>query len=153
VPEGSGAPKGQKDISHRISGSGVFARDPDSLITFTKHEEEGAFTVDMVLRNLPPVEPFVVRWEWPLFRREESLDPSKLKQAGGGPPTHTPETLLECLGGSRLKTKEWSNQAKAEFGVSLTRFFELLKRLLEAEKVHKSPIDGKWEQISGYSRN
>jgi hypothetical protein len=30
---------------------GTFARDPDSLITFTKHEEEGAFTVEMVLAN------------------------------------------------------------------------------------------------------
>ena len=62
-------------------------------------EEVDCKLVEMVLRNLPPVEPFVVRWDWPLFRREESL------------------------GDSRLKTKEWSNQAKAEFGVSLTGFF------------------------------
>ena len=29
-----------KESIDRISGRGVFARDPDSLITFTKHEEE-----------------------------------------------------------------------------------------------------------------
>ena len=45
-----------------ISGSGVFARDPDSLVVFTKHEEEGAFAGEMIVRNLPPVAPFVVRW-------------------------------------------------------------------------------------------
>ena len=33
------------------TGSGVFARDPDSVITFTKHEEEKAFKVEMILRN------------------------------------------------------------------------------------------------------
>jgi len=49
-----------KESIDRISGSGVLARDPDSLITFTRHEEQDAFTVEMTLRNLAPVEPFVV---------------------------------------------------------------------------------------------
>jgi len=73
-------------------GSGVFARDPDSLVTFTKHEEESAFAIEMVLRNLPPVQPFVVKWGWPLFRREGSLDPTRLKQAGGRPQNTRPRT-------------------------------------------------------------
>src|ERR1051326_5793246 len=60
-----------------ISGSGVFA--PNGLITFTKHEDEGAFVVEMVLRNLPSVEPLVVTWEWPLSQR------SKLKEVGSRP--------------------------------------------------------------------
>ena len=96
---------GAKEVD-RIRGSGVFARDPDSLITFTKHEEEDAYTIEMVLRNLPPAKPFVVRWQWPLFRREESLDPAKLKQPGGRPATHSPESLLECLEEKRLTTTE-----------------------------------------------
>src|ERR1041384_6542998 len=87
-----------KETIDRTSGSGVFARDSDSLITFTKHEEEGAFAVEMVLRNLPPIEPFVVRWDWPLFEREEGLDPSRLKQAGGRPPKHTADDLLQRPG-------------------------------------------------------
>ena len=51
-----------KDSIDRISGSGVFARDPDSIVTMTKHEEDGAFVVEPVLRNLPPIEPFCVAW-------------------------------------------------------------------------------------------
>lgn len=35
----------------RISGSGVFARDPDAILTFTSHEETDAYTVDLTLRN------------------------------------------------------------------------------------------------------
>ena len=36
-----------------ISGSGVFAQDPDRLITFTKDDEEGPLWWRWVLRNLP----------------------------------------------------------------------------------------------------
>jgi hypothetical protein len=142
-----------KETIDRISGSGVFARDPDSLITFTKHEEEGAFTVEMILRTLPPVEPFVVQWDWPLFRHAENLDPTKLKQAGGRPPKHTPETLLECLGKQRLKASEWEKVAKEEFGMSRTRFFELKTELETAKKIAKSPVDDKWQQIQPKSGN
>ena len=130
-----------KESIDRINGSGVFARDPDSLITFTKHEEEGAFAVEMVLRNLPPVEPFVVRWDWPLFQREDDLDPSKLKQAAGRPARHRPEDLLECLGSGRLRTGDWKKAASEERGVSASCFFVPLKRLEESGKVAKSAIE------------
>jgi hypothetical protein len=142
-----------KDTIDRISGSGVFARDPDTLTFFTRHEEEGAFVVELILRNFPPVDPFVVKWDWPLFRPEDGLDPTRLKQSGGRPPKHQPEMLLECLGDRRLKTTEWRKLAREEHGISATRFFEFLKRLEDADKVVKSAIDDKWEQIRKNSRN
>ena len=142
-----------KESIDRISGSGVFARDPDSLITFTKHEEEGAFTVEMTLRNLPSVNPFVVRWEWPLFKPADEFGSNRLKQTGGRPATYTPEMLLECLGRARLTTAQWKELASEEHGFSGTRFFALKKALSEAGKVHKSKVDGKWEQTKPDSRN
>jgi len=129
------------------AGSGVFARDPDSLLTFTKHEEEGAFAIEMVLRNLPPVEPFVVKWDWPLFRREGSLDPTRLKQGGGRPARYNAETLLECLGDQRLTSSAWNKLCHDDQGVSRGKFFQLLKELERAGKAQKSAIDGKWHQI------
>jgi Asp-tRNA(Asn)/Glu-tRNA(Gln) amidotransferase A subunit family amidase len=39
----------------RISGSGVFARDPDSVLIMTKHEQEDTYTVEATLRNLKPI--------------------------------------------------------------------------------------------------
>jgi AAA domain/DnaB-like helicase N terminal domain len=142
-----------KETIDRISGSGVFARDPDSLVIFTKHEEEGAFVVEMVLRNLPPVAPFVVQWQYPLFVREASLDPARLKKTSGRPPKHTPETLLGCLGKQRLTTTEWKDTAKAERGVCPSRFFELMKELEDAGKVAKSMTDDRWQQIRKNSGN
>ena len=72
-----------KESIDRIGGSGVFARDPDSILTMTAHEEEECFTVEATLRNFPPLRPFVIKWEWPLFSRQDS-DPMRLKKARGG---------------------------------------------------------------------
>ena len=70
-----------KDAIDRVSGSGVFARDPDSLLNLTAHEQPDCYTVNVTLRNFPPMEPFVVRWEFPLFVRDDGLDPAALKPA------------------------------------------------------------------------
>jgi hypothetical protein len=48
---------------------------------------------------------------------------------------------------------QWKNLAAEETGVSASRFFELLKELEEEKKVAKSPVDGKWHQVSRNSGN
>jgi hypothetical protein len=68
-----------KDVLDRVSGSGVYARDPDSILTITPHIEENAFVVEPILRNFPPVSPFTLQWCHPLMRPSDS-DPTKLKQ-------------------------------------------------------------------------
>ena len=35
-----------KEVLDRVSGSGVFARDPDTIVTITRHDEDGAFVVE-----------------------------------------------------------------------------------------------------------
>jgi hypothetical protein len=86
-----------KESIDRISGSGVFARDPDSLLIFTKHEANDAFTVEPILRNFAPIAPFAVRWEFPLMTPADDLDPAKLKQTAGRPPAHDPRKLLAVI--------------------------------------------------------
>lgn len=89
-----------KESIDRIGGSGVFARDPDSILTMTAHEEPEAFTVEATLRNFAPLDPFVVKWEWPLFTRDPELDPTQLKrarQAGQFKEHYPPELLLDQL--------------------------------------------------------
>ena len=86
-----------KESIDRISGSGVFARDPDSLLIFTKHETEDAFAVEPTLRNFSPVQPFVVRWEYPLMVPDATLDPARLKQGGGRNREHDPRKLIGAI--------------------------------------------------------
>ena len=72
----------EKDPLDRISGSGVFARDPDTIMGLTAHEEEDCFTVHSMLRNFPAIQPFVVEWSFPLFEKKIALDPRRLKRHG-----------------------------------------------------------------------
>jgi AAA domain len=89
-----------KEAIDRISGSGVFARDPDSLLIFTKHETDDAFSVEPILRNFAPVEPFAVRWQFPLMQLADDLDPSKLKQVAGRKKEYNPKKLLAAIADS-----------------------------------------------------
>ena len=104
-----------KETIDRISGSGVFARDPDSLLILTKHEEEDAFAVEAVLRNFPPVKPFVVRWKFPLMQRADELDPKRLKKAGGRNKAHDPKKLLAAIISTTpenpISVKAWARAA------------------------------------------
>jgi hypothetical protein len=86
-----------KEALDRISGSGVFARDPDSLIIFTAHEEPNAFTVEPILRNFKPIEPFVVRWNFPIMELADDLDPANLKQVSGKKKEHDPIEILRAI--------------------------------------------------------
>ena len=69
-----------KSAIDRMSGAGAWARDPDSLITLTPHEEDDCFSVNMTLRNLPRLEEFVVAWDYPLMRLAKELNPEALRR-------------------------------------------------------------------------
>ncbi len=132
-----------KESIDRISGSGVFARDPDSILGFTKHETDDAFTVEATLRNFTPIDPFVVRWEYPLMRLDSTLDPSKLKQAGGRPKRHTVEKILDVLRGKKLTTKKWFETASPETGISKSSFYELLEQAKKLPNLQQTKA-GQW---------
>lgn len=80
-----------KEAMDRISGSGVFARDPDTIMTLTRHEDDDVFVVDSVLRNSPPIPSFAVRWLFPLMAYEPDADVTKLK---GADPARAPKVKI-----------------------------------------------------------
>lgn len=71
-----------KKAIDRAAGGGALARWPDVVMTLTEHEEDACATVEFSLRNFAPVAPFVVRWRYPLWSRDESVNPSLIKKAG-----------------------------------------------------------------------
>ena len=132
-----------KESIDRISGSGVFARDPDSIVTLTRHQEENAFIVDATLRNHPILPPFVCQWSFPLLRRADGLDPAKIKEVRGRKQIHTTDKLLSCLAGNALTTSEWQKRASSEKGVPKTQFYELLEEAKRNPGVTQN-TDGQW---------
>jgi len=134
-----------KESIDRISGSGVFARDPDSILNFTKHEQNECFTVEMTLRNHPPREPFVVKWEYPLFVTEGTLDPSRLKQAGRkADESKTADAVFKLLTG-KMSASKWETAALAR-GISRATFYRRVRELEDAGKVQLTE-DEEWSPI------
>lgn len=76
--------KGNKsDTDHidRASGSGVFARDPDAILTLTPHEEENHLVLEATVRDFSSPPPKVVEFEWPNFVHKPDMEP-KLRKPG-----------------------------------------------------------------------
>ena len=72
-----------KDPLDRMAGGGSFGRDPDTLVMFTANDSAPeAFTVNVIQRSFAPIEPFVVRRVFPIFVRDDALDPENLKPQG-----------------------------------------------------------------------
>jgi len=69
-----------KEAMDRMSGAGAWARDPDSILVLTPHEEQGCFTVTSILRNLPQLPEFVVEWDYPVMRLAADLNPEALRR-------------------------------------------------------------------------
>lgn len=132
-----------KDAIDRISGSGVFARDPDAILTMTKHRDDDVFVIDPILRNCPPVEPFCVRWDFPLMVPAADLDPADLRQ----PPKpstakgKTPEDLLALVPMKESVGKKELLDAARGRGFSKHGAETTLKALLADEKLHEWKLD------------
>jgi hypothetical protein len=73
--------KAETDHIDRASGSGVFARDPDAILTLTPHEEEYHLVLEGSLRNFATPEKKVVEFSWPNFIHKPDLEPT-LRKAG-----------------------------------------------------------------------
>ncbi|NQX00959.1 AAA family ATPase, partial [bacterium] len=84
-----------KESIDRIGGSGVFARDPDVILTMTPHEDDDAHVIDLTLRALPPVKPFVVRWCESIFIADREADPAALKAPQGSPKSEKARTTYK----------------------------------------------------------
>lgn len=136
-----------KESVDRIGGLGVFARDPDTILTMTKHIEDKAFCVDATLRNLPPIDPFVIRFNYPRFYVADDLKAADIKQARPGrPKKHTdPARILDVLTNKRITTAKWKDSVDAKYGIGKTQFYEFKKQLIAEGKLNELS-DQKWSK-------
>ena len=118
----------KKKAMDRMSGSGVFARDADTIITLTERED-ALFVVEAKLRNLPEPEPFMVQWDYPMMRVREDLSP---KEDG--------VDILDLLT-EPMSTTEWEQLALRK-GVARATFYRMKSKL--AHKLIQE--DKKWKQ-------
>lgn len=88
----------EKDPLDAIRGSSAKGGDVDAAIILRKHEVQDCYRVDVVHRELPPVQPFCIGWNFPLMEIRTDLDPESMKKAKAGrTPSHDPKKLLAFI--------------------------------------------------------
>jgi hypothetical protein len=134
-----------KEPEDRISGAGTIVRDADDVITLTKHEEDLAFTLDFIIRDHPPIDSFVVRWEAPIMVRTD-LDPAKIKTIRGRHQVFDPDDLFNLIqeNDDQLLTAELQAKANEELGWTGRTFFRKLSALTKQKRVFKSKTTDRW---------
>jgi hypothetical protein len=122
-----------KSAMDRMSGAGAWARDPDSIIVLTPHEEENCFTVTSILRNLPQLPEFVVTWDFPLMRVAKDLNPDALRRPQAKNKVCSDKEFVEAVLGDKARNFTSVVQiAQAQLDMSPATTKRYLSRLKEA---------------------
>ena len=90
--------KGNKsgvDAIERMSGAGVWGREPDAIIDLVSHEDDNCYVVDTTARNFAKPAKVVVRCEFPNFIPVEDSDPEALKKPGGSAKKLTEANVID----------------------------------------------------------
>jgi hypothetical protein len=118
-----------------MSGAGAWARDPDSIVVLTPHEEPDCFTVTSILRNLPCQPEFVVAWEYPLMRVAKDLNPDALRRPQAKNKVCSDKEFMEQLISDTPASRGAIVAAASKIAISPATTDRYLKRLSEADLI------------------
>lgn len=74
--KGSQSGKSVVDVG---AGAGAQSRAADAHLILRPHITPGVVVLDSAVRSWPPLEPFCLRWEFPVWQRADELNPADLK--------------------------------------------------------------------------
>ena len=69
----------QKSVTDVGAGAGAQSRAADTHLVLRPHREKGVIAVDCAVRSFAPIRPFCLRFDWPVWYRDDSLDPEDLE--------------------------------------------------------------------------
>jgi hypothetical protein len=68
-----------KSITDVGAGAGTQSRATDTHLILRPHEEQDCVVIDAAVRSWPPIEPRVLRWTFPVWTPDDSLDATALR--------------------------------------------------------------------------
>ena len=68
-----------KSVTDVGSGAGSQSRAADTHVVLRRHREHGVVVMDSVVRSFPSVPPICLRWNWPLWNPDGTLNPEDLE--------------------------------------------------------------------------
>ena len=87
----------QKSVTDVGAGAGAQSRAADTHLVLRPHKEKGVIAVDCAVRSFAPIQPFCLRFDWPVWFRDDSFNPEDLEgKAEARPRKSAAETLTEA---------------------------------------------------------
>jgi hypothetical protein len=149
--------QGHKSPTDRGAGAGAQSRAADFHLTLTPHEEEGCFIIEGANRSFAPLSPFVIRWNYPRFAIDNTLDASKVRKAGRPEPKEdavewTAIGFTEAVFTDAKEVKKEIVRARAiKAGVaSARRADQLLAEAMDAGLVMEHRVNGREKRFSRF---
>ena len=122
----------------RMSGSGVFARDPDCIISLDVHSEPEHFIVEPTLRAFAPIEQFVIRWDFPIMRKVEGMEVSFKGQKKEALEGYTEKDMLLLLPVNGYTDAEWQEATRESHGTTKATYYKYRKALTDRDKIFRN---------------
>lgn len=135
----------KKAVIDRMSGSGVFARDADTIIALTEHTEPECYTVEMILRNLPKQPAFTVEFQYPVMIEREDIDPEDI-EAEQNDTDDDDHGLLAMLDNQPLSSGAWE-VAAIQSGMSRATFYRVKRALKVNDYIHFNRVSKTWNRV------
>lgn len=131
----------------RAAGSRVHRQYPNAYIELIPLKIPGCYRFEADVRDQPAVEPFALRWEFPLLKQAPDLDVDDVRTVESHDAKRIRKLkLLALLDGKSLARKDWLALARAS-GIKVgTRTFDRDKEELEVEGMVVCNREGKHEK-------
>ena len=143
-----------KAVTDVGAGAGSQSRAADAHVILRRHREEGCVVMESVVRSFPSVKPVCLRWHWPLWDRDDTLNPDDLdgKAEAKRPRTGAAAAMEEshALSGIRslvdmehpIPKTEFIRRIQLAHDISRTRARELFEEALEAGYLKCGHVEG-----------
>jgi len=97
----------QKSVTDVGAGAGAQSRAADTHLVLRPHTEKGVIAVDCAVRSFAPIRPFCLRFDWPVWYRDDDLNPEDLEgKAEARPHRKTAEEIVDEIEALALKLPE-----------------------------------------------
>jgi len=145
-----------KAITDVGSGAGAQSRATDAHLVLRPHEETDVAVLQAAVRSFPPVQPFCLRWTFPVWTPAHELDPLALRRptprrrkraesvAPDVPPepVWTPERFAESFVADAPRVRAAILMAANDDGLTDHRAGKLLRRAEAKGLVHRWRLNG-----------
>ena len=114
-----------KAVTDVGAGAGSQSRASDTHVILRRHKEQGVVVMESVVRSFPSIGPVCLRWNWPLWNRDDSLNPEELEgkqeiavHHDDPPPEDIAQKLVDLVDGEQPMAKGvFVERVKTTYGI------------------------------------